>query len=150
MAFSLAETSLTYQENCFDTEEATVCAHYVLEEFGIPEEEEPCSWCETNWVQRLADIVERTEGMYTTAYPCMPEEGHGHIIPHLYAVCPHCKGSRKDHISRLVRELAKSLVGTNVPEVKFDLKEGVPVDFDASFGTLLPRGKTQQCFPLAS
>ena len=150
MAFSLAETSLTYQEKCFNTEEATVCAHYVLEEFGIPEDEEPCSRCETNWVQRLADIVERTEGNYTTAYPCMNEEGHGHIVPHLYAVCPHSKGPRKDHMSRLVRELAKCLVGTNVPEVRLNLKERVPVDFDARFGTLHPCWKTQQCFQLAS
>ena len=131
MALSLMETSLTYQDYCFNTEEATVCTHYLLEEYGIPEEEEPCSRCETNWAQRLADVVERTDRKYTTAYPCMTEEGHGHIIPHLYAVCPHCKWPRKDHISRLVRELAKSLVGTNVPEVKFNLKERVPVDFDA-------------------
>ena len=95
-------------------------------------------------------MAERTKGEYTTAYPCMTMDGHGHIVPHMYAVCPHCKGPKKDHISRLVRELAKSLVGTNVPEVKFDLKEWVPVDFDARFGTLLPRGRTQQCFPLAS
>ena len=32
MAFSLNETSLTYQENCFNTEEATVCNHYNLED----------------------------------------------------------------------------------------------------------------------
>ena len=77
MAFLLAETSLTYQENCFDTEEAAVCAHYVLKKFRIPE---------TNWVQRLADIVECTEDKYTIAYPCMSEGGQGLIGPQLYAV----------------------------------------------------------------
>ena len=89
MAFLLTETSLTYQENCFDTEEATVGAHYVLEEFGIPEDEEPCSRCETNWSQRLANVLECTVGNYTTAYPCMTMDGHVYIVP--YAVCPHCK-----------------------------------------------------------
>ena len=108
-----------------------MCNHYTLEEHGIQDEEEPCSRCETDWSQRLADMVERTVGEYTNAYPCMTMDGHGHIVPHLYAMCPHCKEPKKDHISRLVRELAKCLVGTNVPEVKSDLKERVLLDFDA-------------------
>ena len=58
-------------------------------------------------------------------------DSHGHINPHPYIVCPQCKEPKKDHVVHLVRELAKSLVGTDVPEVKFDLKERVPVEFDA-------------------
>ena len=117
LAFSQNETSLQYQENCFTTEDPAVCQHYLLEELGVPDEEEVCSRCETNWTQQLADVVELTIGDYTTAYPCMTMDGHGHIIPHLYVVCPHCKEAKKDHVIRLIRELAKSLVGSNVPEV---------------------------------
>ena len=61
----------------------------------------------------------------------MTMDGHGHIVPHFYVICPHCKVPKKDHVTRLIRELAKSLLGTDVPEVKFNLKERVPVDFDA-------------------
>ena len=83
-------------------------------------------------------MVERTVGDYTTAYPCMTMDSHGHIVPHLYAVCPHCKEPKKDHVIRLVRELAKSLVGTDVPEVKSYLKEQVPVDFDGRGSYCIP------------
>ena len=60
MAFSLNETS--------------------LKEYGTPDEEEPCSRCETNWSQRLANMVERTRGEYTTAYPCMTMDGFMGIL----------------------------------------------------------------------
>ena len=49
-------------------------------------------------------------------------------------MCHHCKRPRKDHI----RELAKSLVGTDVPEVKSYLKEQVPVDFDGRGSYCIP------------
>ena len=84
MAFSVGESSLSYQENCFNTDEATVCAHYVLEEYVIPEDEAPCAVCDTNWVQRLTEVVKLMEDKYTTSYPCMAEGGMGNIM----CVCP--------------------------------------------------------------
>ena len=41
-----------------------------------------------------------------------------------------CHGPKTDHIVKLVARLATSIVEINVPEVKFDLKERVPLDFD--------------------
>ena len=127
----MSETVLQYQENCYTTEDPSVCQHYLLEEHGVPDEEVVCERCETNRTQRVADVVERTTGDYTTAYPCMTMDGQGHIVPHLYDVCPHCKTPKKDHLIHLVRELAKSLMGSDVPEVKVNPKARDPIDFDA-------------------
>ena len=48
------------------------CLHYVLEEAGLaPEEEQKCTFCETTWLQRLDDNVERMAVTYTTSLPCL-------------------------------------------------------------------------------
>ena len=131
MAFTLNKTVLQYQENCYTTEDPSVCQHYLLEEQAVPEEEAVCTRCKTNWTQRVTNVVERTTGNYTTVYPCMTMDGQAHIVPHLYEVCPHCKTPKKDHLIHLVREPAKSLVGSDVPEVKVDLAAWDPINFDA-------------------
>ena len=71
-------------------------------------------------------------GTYTTAYPCMSEDREqAHIVPHIYSRCPHCKAPKANHIIQLVKELATTLVGTNVLEVQEDPGARTPLDFDA-------------------
>ena len=45
---------------------------------------------------------------------------------------PFCQAPTVDHIVKLVWRLAVSLMGANVPEVKVNLKEQDPIDFDAT------------------
>ena len=49
---------------------------------------------------------------------------------------------KADHITKLMLRLATSLVGANVPEVKLDLKERVPLDFDAKLFVSGTNGRT--------
>ena len=37
MAFNVGDMTQTYQENCLNTDESHVCCHFLLEEFGVPE-----------------------------------------------------------------------------------------------------------------
>ena len=53
------------------------------------------------------------------------------IVPHIYTRCPHCKAPKANHIIQLVKELATTLVGTNVLEVQEDPGARTPLDFDA-------------------
>ena len=39
MAFTLGDNILQYQENCYSTDEATLCQHFLLEELAVLEEE---------------------------------------------------------------------------------------------------------------
>ena len=80
MAFMRGEEILTYQDNCILADERTMCKHFILEDTSVPEEETSCAHCETNWFQRLQDVVERSVGDYTTAYPCMTEDKQAHIV----------------------------------------------------------------------
>ena len=126
MAFTLEDNVLQYQENCYSMDEATLCQHFLLEELAVPEEEVVCARCKTNWHQRLVDMVERSVGDYTTAYPCMTSDNQAHVVPQAYKLCPHCKTP----IIHLTKELATSLVGSDVPEVKPDPTARDPIDFD--------------------
>ena len=81
------------------------------------------------------------------SYHFKAEGGKGNPVPYLNKVCPFCKGTKKDHIIKLVTMLAKSLVGTNAP------KEGVPLDFDTRLlvaGAKQMFSKNSKCFPLAT
>ena len=131
MAFVRGEEILTYQDNCILADKRTMCKHFILEDTSVPEGETSCAHCETNWFQRLQDVVERSVGDYTTAYPCMTDDKEAHIVPYLYSRCPHCKAPKAEHISHLVKELATTLVGTNVLEVQEDPGARTPLDFDA-------------------
>ena len=86
MAFHLADTTLTYQGNCLDTDESNVCCHFLLEEFCVSEDDVGCALCSTNWGMMLREVIKQTEDRYTTAYPCLAEGGKGNIFPHLYKV----------------------------------------------------------------
>ena len=77
----MGENSLSYKENGFNMDEATVCEHYVLEEFSGMENKAPYAVCDTNWVKRLTEVVELTEEKYTTAHPCKAEGGMGNFVP---------------------------------------------------------------------
>ena len=83
MAFTVGDNTQSYQENCLNTDESHVCCHFVLEEYGIPEDEAVYAICNTNWIQRLTEEVKQTEDHYTTSYPCMAEGGKGDIVPYL-------------------------------------------------------------------
>ena len=130
MAFLRGEEVLTYQDNCLLTDQE-VCKHFILEDAAVPEEETSCARCETNWFQRLQEVVERSVGTYTKAYPCMTEDKQANIVPHIYTRCPHCKAPKANLIIQLVKELATTLVGTNVLEVQEDPGARNPLDFDA-------------------
>ena len=131
MAFKMGEEVLTYQDNCLLADQEA-CKHFLLKDAPVPEEEASCAVCETNWFQRLQDVVERSVGTYTTAYPCMSvDREQAHIVPHIYSRCPHCKAPKANHIIQLVKELATTLVGTNVLEVQEDPGARTPLDFDA-------------------
>ena len=137
MAFMRGEEVLTYQDNCLLTDQEA-CKHFILEDASVPEEETSCARCETNWFQRLQEVVERSVGTYTTAYPCMSEDREqAHIVPYLYTRCPHCKALKANHIIQLVKELATTLVGTNVLEVQEDPGARTPLDFDARLFILM-------------
>ena len=56
------------------------CFHYILEEGSNPEEEHQCGLCETTWLTRLEDMVERTVDTYTYNYPCLVKCGH--VVPY--------------------------------------------------------------------
>ena len=97
MAFQLRDRSLTYQENSLDNvDEDPVSAHYILEDGVVPEEDLECPSCNTTWGQRLREVVEQTEELYTTSYTCISECGH--LVHHSYKVCPFCRGTMMDHI----------------------------------------------------
>ena len=131
MAFKMGEEVLTYQDNCLLADQEA-CKHFLLEDTSVPEEEASCALCKTNWFQRLQDVVERSVGTYTTAYPCMSEDREqAHIVPHIYSRCPHCEAPKANHIIQLMKELATTLVGTNVLEVQEDPGARTPLDFDA-------------------
>ena len=92
MAFMM-EDGLIYQDNCLLTDQE-VCRHFILEDASVPEEETSCARCETNWFQRLQEVVERSVGTYTTAYPCMSlDREQAHIVPHLLTL-PALQGSQ--------------------------------------------------------
>ena len=74
--------------------------------------------------------MEQTEDCYTTNYPCVVECGH--LVLFSYKVCTFCHAPKAEHISKLVLRLSMGLVGANVPEVKLNLKEQDPMDFDAT------------------
>ena len=110
MAF-LMEDVLLYQDNCLLSDQE-VCSHYILE-----------GAAETYWFMRLEEVVERSVDKYTTAYPCMNvDREQAHIVPQLYQRCPHCQDhtAKTNHITQLVTDLAKTLVGSNVLEVQAD------------------------------
>ena len=136
MAFMRGEEVLTYQDNCLLTDQE-VCKHFILEDASVPEEETSCARCETNWFQHLQEVVERSVGTYTTAYPCMTADKQANIVPHFYTCCPHCKAPKANHIIQLVKELATTLVGTNVLEVQEDPGARTPLDFDACLFILM-------------
>ena len=75
MAFTVGDTTQTYQENCLNTDESHVCCHLMLEELGVPEDDAECAHCSNHWVQRLTEVVEQTEDHYTTSYHCIAEGG---------------------------------------------------------------------------
>ena len=102
------------------------CLHYILEEGAVPEEEQVCAYCKTTWLQRLQTNVEQHMDSYTTNYPCLVEGGW--VVHYGYARCPHCKGTKGDHLVQLIRRLVSSLVGSNVPEVTPKGQE--TLDFD--------------------
>ena len=56
MAFKMGEEVLTYQDNCLLADQEA-CKHFLLEDASVPEEEASCALCETNWFQRLQDVV---------------------------------------------------------------------------------------------
>ena len=74
--------------------------------------------------------MRHTEDHYTTSYPSLTECGY--LVHHSYIVCPFCHGPKADNIVKLVTRLATGLEGTNGPQVKLDLKEWVPPDFDVN------------------
>ena len=45
------------------------------------EKKAPNAVCDTNWVQRLTEVVELTEEKYTTGHPCKVEGGMGNFVP---------------------------------------------------------------------
>ena len=102
------------------------CVHYVLEDRLVPEDEHRCEFCETTWIQRLEDNMEQHVEAYTTNFPCLAEGGH--VVPYCYARCPHCKGTKGEHLVQLIRRLVSSLVESNVPEV--GPKEQETLEFD--------------------
>ena len=111
MAFQLGDISLTYQENSLDNRDDTlVCTHYLLEKGIVPEEDLECLSCNTTWAQRLREVVEQTDHLYTTPYPCISECGY--LVHHAYNNCPHCHRPRADHVVDLLVRLAMGLVGT--------------------------------------
>ena len=95
---------LLYQENCHLTEKATMCQQ---------------------------DVVERSVGDYTYARLCKTEWQSGPYRLTLLESLPTLLTPKKEHILHFIKELAKGLVGSNVPEVKFDLTARDPLDFDA-------------------
>ena len=129
MAFMM-EDGLIYQDNCLLSDQE-VCKHFILEDASVPEEETSCARCETNWFQRLPEVMERSVGTHTTAYPCMSvDREQVHIVPHLNAA-QHCKAPKENKIIQLVKELVTALVGTNVLEVQEDPGARTPLNFDA-------------------
>ena len=58
-------------------------------------------------------------------------DNQARVVSHLYSLCPHCKTLKKEHILHFIKELAKGLVGSDAPEVKFDLTARDPLDLDA-------------------
>ena len=103
------------------------CLHYVLEEAGLaPEEEQKCYLCETTWLQRLDDNVERMAATYTHSLPCLEE---GQVVPPCYSRCPYCHKTKGSHIAQLIRRLVLTLVESNVPEVNAS-KEQETLGFD--------------------
>ena len=95
---------LLYQENCHLTEKATMCQQ---------------------------DVVERSVGDYTTAHLCKTERQSGPYRLTLLESLPTLLTPIKEHILHFIKELAKGLVGSDAPEVKFDLTACDPLDFDA-------------------
>ena len=69
---------------------------------------------------------------YTTPYPCISEDGNkAHIVPFMYRVCPHCNGTKLNHITQLVTDLATVLVKSDVLEVKAASVARTAFNFDA-------------------
>ena len=98
----------------------------------MPEEETTCSKCDSNWGMRLQEAVEKSVDNYTTPYPCMSVDGkQANIVPFMYQQCPHCQAPKTQHITQLVTDLAKALVGSNVLEVQVDSGARTPFNFDA-------------------
>ena len=130
MAF-LMEEVLVYQDYCILSDQE-VCGHFLLEGAAAPEEEATCSKCETNWSMRLQEVLEKSVDTYTTPYPCISADGNkAHIVPFMYQRCPHCHEPKLKHITQLVTDLAKVLVGSNVLEVQADTRARTPFNFDA-------------------
>ena len=130
MAF-LMEDVLLYQDTCL-LSDLEVCSHFLLEGAAVPEEETTCSKCDSNWGMRLQEAVEKSVDNYTTPYPCMSVDGNqAHIVPYMYQRCPHCAEPKIQHIAKLVTDLAKALVGSNVLEVQVDSGARTPFNFDA-------------------
>ena len=104
------------------------CIHYVLEEAGLaPEEEQQCYLCETTWLQRLDDNVERMAPTYTHCLPCLE---NGQVVPPSYTRCPFCHKTKGSHIAQLIRRLVLSLMEANVPEVNASKQEQATERFD--------------------
>ena len=134
MAF-LMEDVLLYQDTCL-LSDLEVCSHFLLEGAAVPEEETTCSKCDGNWGMRLQEAVEKSVDNYTTPYPCMSVDGkQAHIVPFMYQQCPHCQVPKTQHITQLVTDLAKALMGTNVLEVQVDSGARTPFNFDARLFT---------------
>ena len=68
------------------------CLHYALEEGANPE---------TTCLQRLRANVEQHVDNYTCNYPCLVEGGF--VVHHGYSMCPHCQGTKVDHLVQLIR-----------------------------------------------
>ena len=129
MAF-LMEDSLLYQDNCVMSNHQEVCSHFIYEGAAAPEEAVACPKCETTWLMRLEEVVEKSVDSYTSAYPCMSVDGkQAHIVPFPYQHCPHCHGPKANHIIKLVTDIAKALVGSNVLEVQVDSVARTPFNF---------------------
>ena len=149
MAFTVGDTTQTYQENCLNTDESHMCRHLMLEELGSPRTMLSAPTAPTTGFRGslITELVEQMKDHYSTSHHCIAEGGKGNTVPYLNKVCPFCKGPKKDHIIKLVTMLATSLVGTNVP------KERVPLDFDTRLfvaGAQQMFSKNSKCFPLAT
>ena len=89
----------------------TSCAHWVLDR-GLYSESGPCSSYNKTWSKLVQTCIEENIISYTQAYACstLSLDGYSYLVHGALLQCPHCSGTKVDHLISFLSKVVNSLV----------------------------------------